>query len=279
MLICWSLCWGAPKPGILVVFDSTSSVSTLSHKGLVELLKQKRAEGHFAGANIDQQFNVYNMAEPGHAATLKGWGISKTSKPFICLTSLDKAKRPAKLVWRSFYSTPEEALQALDQQLGIASVTQPNPYNTPNPYNSPTPDPYKTPEPAYTPEPPRVSPDRIVGGTSLAPGSYIEAPNHMYKFLVQSDGNCVVFKGLEPIWSTGTNQAGCKLMLGSRGKLMMVNPGGDTVWETGEDGPSGDYYLQMQEDGNLVVYRRSGPDQFTCMWASKREGASLHPPR
>ena len=124
LLTCLTLAWAAPRTGILVVFDSTQSSSPQLHKSLVELLKQKRAEGHFAGAGVDQSFSVYNLAEPEQANYLKSLGVGRTSKPFISLTQLDPTgKRPVKVTWRYVYASPDEALQALDQQLGLAEET------------------------------------------------------------------------------------------------------------------------------------------------------------
>ena len=285
--VCWA--WASSRTGILVVFDSKSSSSCLLHKGLVELLKQKRAEGHFAGADVDQSFYVYNMAEAAHVQTLKRMGVGKTSRPFICLTVLDSAQRPTKITWRSYYDSPEEALKALDEQLGIAVIEPPppppsDPYPSPSPSYSPPaypPPDYPSPSPSATPRP-KVS-DRLLGGGSLTMKGYLESPNHEYQFVFQDDGNCVVqhwWPGgkIEPIWNTATRAVDCQLVLTRRGKLMLVNGSHEPVWEAGEDGPEGDYFLQMQNDGNLVIYRRHDKGPFDCCWASKREGAKAHPP-
>ena len=122
--------------------------------------------------------------------------------------------------------------------------------------------------------------DRVLAGTPLPSGAVLESPNRQYRFVVQVDGNCVICsRDGQPLWGTATQLPGCRLLLGSQGRLMLVTASGETRWETGQDGPAGEYHLQMQDDGNLVIYRRTGTDQFTPHWASQREGRPLIIPR
>ncbi|MBT9585341.1 hypothetical protein IV102_18505 [bacterium] len=132
------------------------------------------------------------------------------------------------------------------------------------------------------PVPPvRHSPsDRVLAGIPMPSGAVLESPNRQYRFVIQVDGNCVISsREGQPLWGTATQLPGCRLLLGSRGRLMLVSASGESRWETGQDGPAGEYHLQMQDDGNLVIYRRIGRDQFTAHWASQREGRSFAVPR
>lgn len=128
LLLCLSLCVGgpvvaAPRIGLLLIFNSNQKSSLQLHRGLVELLKQKRAEGHFAGTGISTNFFAYNAAEPDHAASLKKMGVGKVDKPMISLTELDAEGRvPTKLTWRSPYESSEQALELVNKQLGLAPI-------------------------------------------------------------------------------------------------------------------------------------------------------------
>lgn len=256
--------WAAPSRGILLVFNSSQSRAAALHKGLVGLLKQKRAEGHFGGVDIDPKFKVYDFIEREHARSLKILGVGTTIIPFVSLTLQDDQGKPTRLIWRGNYSSPEEALSLLDQQLGIATVEPPLPPVVPDPSYSP---------PPPSPPPPPPVTDQIAGGGSLLAGDWLESPNGRFRFCCQPDGNCVVYRvngdQVQPIWATQTHGQGGRLLLELGGRLRMLTPSGQTLWQSGLEGPPGEYHLQMQDDGNLVIYRRTGKG-FTPLWASIR---------
>jgi len=108
-----------------MVWDSSNTQVSQRHRGLVQLLKEKRAEGHFAGLPLEQRILVYDAALNEHAHSLKILGLAGQSKPYICLTTLDAKGLPAKILWSQSYSAPDQALSALDQKLGIAHRNQP----------------------------------------------------------------------------------------------------------------------------------------------------------
>ena len=132
------------------------------------------------------------------------------------------------------------------------------------------------PEIPELPNPVSRSRERLDVGQYLSAGELLESVNHRYQLLVQDDGNCVVYEvaGMKPRWNTITRAVGCRLTVGSRGQLLLVDGGGVVQWHQGQEGPSGTYFLLMQDDGNLVLYRQGGPGQMTPQWASQREGRS-----
>lgn len=240
--------WAQSQPGLLTVFDSAQSGQSLAHRDLVALLRQKRAEGHFAGTGLDLRFQIYDFAEPKMAASLKHLGISG-SGTYLCLTHLDAQGRPAKVVWTYRYSTAPEALSALDGQLGLSS----------GPLDSGSP----------TPALPAPALDHLNSGEDLPTAGILESHSRRYRFVVQVDGNCVVYRmdgasGVA-VWATQTHGGGVRVNLDSRGRFSVLQ-GSSELWSTPEN-QEGFYQLQIQDDGNLVVYRRSSTGGV-AVWGS-----------
>ena len=126
LLLGCELALAAPPIGLLLIFDSSQRDSMKIHRSLVEMLKQKRSEGYYAGTGLGRSFFAYNLAEPAHAATLKKMGVTRGNGPLITLTELDgKGAAPVKITWRYAYQSPQQALAVLDKQLGIATVSTP----------------------------------------------------------------------------------------------------------------------------------------------------------
>lgn len=116
--------------------------------------------------------------------------------------------------------------------------------------------------------------DRLASSESLSAGGTLTSANRAYRFELQHDGNCVIYRMPEhrPTWATGTLiESGARLELSPRGRLSLVASGLGTRWESGPEGPPAEYYLQMQDDGNLVIYRRV-EDTFYPHWSSQNEG-------
>jgi hypothetical protein len=241
--------WAQSNRGLLVVFDSAQNSQSIAHKELVELLRQKRAEGHFAGTGLESHFQIYDFAEPQMAATLKRMGISR-NRTYLCLTQLDRQDRPVKVLWGLNYTSPEQALAALDGQLGLSSGDTPSP----------------TPSPTTTP----VS-DQLSSGGELPNGGYLESHSGHYRFVVQADGNCVLYRvdgpNLAPLWATQTHGNGVLVSLDGHGKFRVMQ-GNQEIWSTREL-ESGFYQLQVQDDGNFVMYRCQG-NASVPVWSVSR---------
>lgn len=117
--------WASPRQGLLMVFDSRQGEVTRTHRGLVQLLKEKRAEAHFAGINLEQQISVYDFAVPAHARALAQLGLDRSAIPSLCLVQLGAGGVPSKVLWKDTYTQPESAIRSLDQRLGIADRDRP----------------------------------------------------------------------------------------------------------------------------------------------------------
>lgn len=246
--------WAQSHRGLLVVFDSAQSSQSLRHKELVDLLRQKRAEGLFAGTGLEQYFQIYDFAENEMATSLKRLGISRNGT-YLCLTQLDAKDRPIKVTWRLGYTKAADAMAGLTGQLGLAADTRPTPTPTPTP--SPTPE---------------KAPERLVIGTDLAAGSMLESPSQRFRFAVQTDGNCVLYRveggNLSPLWGTETKGGGVRLNLDNRGRMRVLSAQGQAIWSSPEH-RAGEYQLQIQDDGNLVIYRREGTNGIP-VWSPQR---------
>lgn len=110
----------APRQALLLVWNSRDAGVASRHKGMVELIKEKRAEGHFAGLSLESRVNVYDLSLPAHAAALANLGLSNQSLPLLCVTTVDGRGIPLAVVWKTGYTAPDPAVASLDKQLGIA---------------------------------------------------------------------------------------------------------------------------------------------------------------
>ncbi|MCW2528475.1 MAG: putative S-layer domain protein, partial [Pseudonocardiales bacterium] len=114
------------------------------------------------------------------------------------------------------------------------------------------------------PPPPPIAGDRLHPGQTMHAGQQLTSANGAYIFLVQTDGNAVVYSGSIPIWSTRPAGAGSTLTDQSDGNMVLYNSANSPRFSTGTyNNP--DSSLLMQIDGNLVVYDSGGRP----LWASK----------
>lgn len=259
---------------VLVVWDSTQARGAGAFKGLVEMLKQQRAQGHFVGVEVDPSFLVYDLAVPEHARSLQRLGLKHPTEPLVCLTRLDPKRIPLKLTWSSPVRSPEQALKALDQRLGIGvAVASPSP----SPTASETPTVTQSPVAVVTPT---AFKNQLTGGNSLLPGMSLESRNQAYRLVVEKDGNCVVYRANgDSSWETGTGGKDCRLVLERTGLLQVENAEQRSLWHSSYEGMIGSYRLSLQDDGDLIVEQQRGSDWIFC-WSSIRgsEGNWKVPP-
>jgi hypothetical protein len=119
--------------------------------------------------------------------------------------------------------------------------------------------------------------DRLMPGQSLQQDQSIVSNNGAYQFVVQGDGNLVLYRTADhvPLWASNTavGRAGASLIMQQDGNLVLYgayivdfDPGApqrrEVLWASGTDGRVGSY-LVMQDDGNAVVYYPTYP-----VWAS-----------
>lgn len=102
----------------------------------------------------------------------------------------------------------------------------------------------------------------LQSGQLLEIGTGLNSTNGLYRFIMQRDGNLVLY-GIEgPLWSTGTNGKPVnKCIMQTDGNLVLYTPHG-AIWATNTHGNPGSG-LVMQDDGNVVIYKGNVP-----LWAT-----------
>lgn len=90
-----------------------------------------------------------------------------------------------------------------------------------------------------------------------------------FKFVVQEDGNAVVYQGSTALWATNTagHQPGW-FTVGGNGNLGYAGPDDIALWGTQISGATGtNAKLVMQSDGNLVL-----SENGSVVWTSGTGG-------
>ena len=114
-----------------------------------------------------------------------------------------------------------------------------------------------------TPAPGPMYTDRLEAGQELFQGQQLTSPNGIYRFIMQADGNAVLYKGATPLFASESNSQG-------------------VFWANGKNPkPVGPYRFAAQCDRNLVVYGLPEQlDQNGAAWEShtyKVAGSSCTP--
>ncbi|TDD46807.1 hypothetical protein E1263_35805 [Kribbella antibiotica] len=104
-------------------------------------------------------------------------------------------------------------------------------------------------------------PDILKPGQKLKAGNYIRSKNGQYIFIMQSDGNAVLYKGKTALWSTATNRKASVLVMQKNGNLEVVS-GKTVVWQS-NTGTSPGAILAVQNDNNLVIYNTRGKPNWS----------------
>lgn len=136
----------------------------------------------------------------------------------------------------------------------------------------PTPPP-APPEPPPAPPGPPPAPlhSRLVGGDTLRPGGYLVSPDGAYQLDMQAaDGNLVLYRGSQALWSSGPAGAGARLEMQRDGNAVLYN-GTSAHWSSGTAGFDG-AQLVLQNDGNLVI---SEAGRVLWSWAGGYIGDTL----
>ncbi len=253
-----------------MIWNSKDLDCALVHKELVEILKARRAQGHFVGCNVEQRIQVYDFAIPEHAKALQVLGVSAVQDPQIALTQLDPNGLPKRVIWRRNYPVAIQGFVALEQELGIESVPA-----KPEPIPEPKPEPEPEPPPKPEPKPEPEVLDRLAVGDILLPGKNLESTNRQFRFACQPDGNLVIYhmgeQRVEALWSSKSRGTVSGLVLKPNGQLRLHSLDNEVIWESESrlesETPPQEIFLQMQNDGNLVLYAKEG-GQLKVLWAS-----------
>lgn len=107
--------------------------------------------------------------------------------------------------------------------------------------------------------------DTLHPGEWLVKEQGLSSNNGYYRFIMQSDGNLVLYvgSGYRPLWSSGTyGQQVTGAVMQTDGNLVIYNPSGRAIWSSNTWDKPGSY-LVVQNDGNVVIYRPKCP-----IWAT-----------
>jgi len=110
--------------------------------------------------------------------------------------------------------------------------------------------------------------DSLLAGRQLTSDQQLVSTNGSFRFVMQGDGNVVLYSPIGALWASWTFVPGTTLTMQTDGNLVAYAPDGRPVWYTGTGG-SGATRLVMQSDGNAVLYR---PDN-RAVWATGTSGA------
>jgi hypothetical protein len=109
--------------------------------------------------------------------------------------------------------------------------------------------------------------DRALAGQTL---NDMWSPNHQYQFVMQNDGNTVIYGPSGPVWVMKGSTIRPAIRMQTDGDLVAYD--GSTMrnyWHSATLDHSG-AVVKLQDDGNLVIYRPDG----TPLWASYSSAGS-----
>jgi hypothetical protein len=98
--------------------------------------------------------------------------------------------------------------------------------------------------------------DTLFENERLNPDEKLVSQSGRFTFIMQSDGNAVIYQGSQPIWASQTyGSVGSIITMQSDGNLVVYQQS-QPIWssQTWTTTPRGRYRLVMQDDGNLVIY-------------------------
>ena len=104
------------------------------------------------------------------------------------------------------------------------------------------------------------------------------SPNGQYLVRVQADGNVVAYNGKtgKAFWSTGSAGKGkVRFAAQADGNLVLyAYPSNKVLWQTRTSDKTAFAYYQfdMQNDGNVVLYRTDGVARVKAVWSSRTHG-------
>lgn len=108
-------------------------------------------------------------------------------------------------------------------------------------------------------------------GSEMRPGRMLVSANGEYRFVMQTDGNLVFYRGSAALWTSETNgHPGADAFLQRDGNFVIYFDR-RAIWESGTDrGGSAANFLCVQNDGNVVIY-----NGHTALWWTDRPPATL----
>lgn len=120
---------------------------------------------------------------------------------------------------------------------------------------------------------------QLARGEQLAPGALLKSPDGRLVFVMQSDGNLVLYFSpfgtwQEALWASNTGgHPGAWAIMQDDGNFVVYDANGAPLWATAT-GPSGNSIV-VQSDGNVVVYDANGAPRWSSNTAPNVPPASM----
>ncbi len=175
-------------------------------------------------------------------------GVDRAQLPCLCLVQLDsQLQRPV----RKLYAMPRITRQQLEQVESMGKMWA---------------------QSAGGLTLPQTARNRLVPGQTLQSGGSVTSTNGQYTFALQGDGNLVLSRYGNPLWGSQTNgQGGVLLSMAPDGILRLTAANGQVVWQSRSAGSPGNYFFEMQDDGNAVIYLQE-PGRTVFVWSTETPG-------
>ena len=247
-LLTVSLGWAQnlrPEQMMVLLIGASVNKPTVDQQAVLARLKALRQQPAFRQLKIGTM-HYDRPTEARFAAQVLG--VDRSQLPCLCLVQLDnQLQRPV----RKLYAMPRVTRQQLEQVEAMGRMWA---------------------QSAGGLSLPQLARNRLIPRQPLILGSSFSSLNGQYTFALQVDGNIVLARNGKAMWASETNgQGGNVLMLGTDGILRLNAPNGQVVWQTRSSGSPGNYFLEMQDDGNAVIYLQE-PGRTVFIWSTETAG-------
>lgn len=248
LLLATQLVWAQnlrPEQMMILLIGASANHPTADQQAALARLKGLRQQQAFKQLKIGTM-HFDRPAEARFAAQVLG--VDRAQLPCLCLVQLDSAlQRPV----RKLYAMPRITRQQLEQVESMARMWA---------------------QSAAGIVMPPTARNRLVPGQTMQVGGSITSLNGQYTFALQGDGNLVLSRNGSPLWGSQTNgQGGVLLSMGPDGILRLNAANGQVVWQTRSAGSPGNYFFEMQDDGNAVIYLQE-PGRTVFVWSTETPG-------
>lgn len=111
--------------------------------------------------------------------------------------------------------------------------------------------------------------DRMSHEESLlaASSQYLQSPDGRFRFVMQADGNVVLYGPSGALWSTNTvGKPARELRMQNDGTLVLYDQNSQVIWASGA-GRHYNAFIVVQNDGNVVIYKGG-----TALWSTETGG-------
>ncbi|MGN9813472.1 hypothetical protein ACTMSW_29500 [Micromonospora sp. BQ11] len=105
----------------------------------------------------------------------------------------------------------------------------------------------------------------LQSGDELRRGESLYSCDGQYQLAHQNDGNVAFYRvGGGALWDTRTGGRNTSVFVMQHDGNLVLYDGSNAVWDAGTAG-NGGAFVALQEDGNMVIYR--SPNELTALWA------------